>query len=142
VSAHVPQQTTPYYVGTLNGVMYRIRPGAMVPGGKMFALEPFEGPGHVPGQDRAPLVLRPAVPAGRDQVALAFEPPAPAIRDEAAASAALLAEQAKAERAAVAARLFKREGAEPLRAGHPDLWALLVRGTSLEGTTFQAATGR
>jgi hypothetical protein len=88
VSAQISEQTSQFYVGTLNGVMYRIRPGAMTPGGKLFALEPFEAP----------------------------------------SSRTLLTP------------LFKREGAEPLRAGHPDLWALLVRGTSLEGTSFQAAS--
>jgi hypothetical protein len=33
---------------------------------------------------------------------------------------------------------FYRDGAEPLRAGHPDLWNLLVAGTCLEGSVFQA----
>ena len=35
-------------------------------------------------------------------------------------------------------RLFPRDGAEPLRAGHPDLWQLLVAGTCLEGSTFRS----
>jgi hypothetical protein len=37
-----------------------------------------------------------------------------------------------------AVKVFNRDGAEPLRAGHPDLWHLLVAGTCLEGTTFQS----
>jgi hypothetical protein len=34
--------------------------------------------------------------------------------------------------------LFTRDGPEPLRAGHPDLWRLLVAGTCLEGSTFRS----
>jgi hypothetical protein len=40
-------------------------------------------------------------------------------------------------RSADALNLFPRDGAEPLRAGHPDLWNLLVAGTCLEGSTFR-----
>ena len=36
------------------------------------------------------------------------------------------------------AKPFPRDGAEPLRAGHPDLWNLLVVGTCLEGSTFRS----
>ncbi len=146
MSAQISEQTSQFYVGTLNGVMYRIRPGAMTPGGKLFALEPFEAPAS-----RTLLTPVARVEAPRASVAgrRVAEPAAAAAALETAAadaaaeanarSAEANARSAEAERVAAAATLFKREGAEPLRAGHPDLWALLVRGTSLEGTTFQAA---
>jgi hypothetical protein len=144
VSAQISEQTSQFYVGTLNGVMYRIRPGAMTPGGKLFALEPFEAPSSrtllTPvGRVEAP----PASVAGRS----AAQPDAAAPALETARETATTdvagetgAPSLMAERVTAAATLFKREGAEPLRAGHPDLWALLVRGTSLEGTSFQAAS--
>ncbi len=124
MSAQISEQTSQFYVGTLNGVTYRIGPGAMTPGGKLFALEPFEGmPMPVADRSAAPRAATPAAP----------ETPAPIATVETTAGTAPV------ERATAAATLFKREGAEPLRAGHPDLWALLVSGTSLEGTSFQAA---
>jgi hypothetical protein len=141
VSAHVSEQTIPYYVGTLNGVMYRIRPDALAPGGKHFALEPFEGPRHGIAQPADPTGLGIVGSAAPDLAAQLAAPLVPVAAD-APVVALSPADRAKAERDAAAVKLFKREGAEPLRAGHPDLWALLVRGTCLEGTTFQAATGR
>jgi hypothetical protein len=48
------------------------------------------------------------------------------------------AEKAPAQKDESIARLFAREGSEPLRAGHPDLWRLLVAGTCLEGGTFRS----
>ncbi len=124
MSAQISEQISQFYVGTLNGVTYRIGPGAMTPGGKLYALEPFEGMSK-------PVSGRPAAP--RAATATAPETPAPMATVETSARSAPV------ERARAAATLFKREGAEPLRAGHPDLWALLVCGTSLEGTSFQAA---
>jgi hypothetical protein len=129
VSAQISEQTSQFYVGTLNGVMYRIGPGAMTPGGKLFALEPFEAL-SVPVAAR-PAIQRDATPPGAE--APVPETPAPVAASE------TIARTTQPERATAAVTLFKREGAEPLRAGHPDLWALLVRGTSLDGTSFQAA---
>jgi hypothetical protein len=45
--------------------------------------------------------------------------------------------QAEPERQASAAKLFHRDSADPLRAGHPDLWNLLVTGTCLEGSPYK-----
>ncbi len=124
MSAQISEQTAQFYVGTLNGVMYRIGPGALTPGGKLFALEPFEGLS-------APVVGRPT--AQRIEAPPAAEASAPVVAPETSLRTAPV------ERVTAAPTLFKRDGAEPLRAGHPDLWALLVRGTCLEGTSFQAA---
>jgi hypothetical protein len=140
VSAHLAQPNSEFFVGTLNGVMYRIRPGALATGGTMFSLEPIDAPAPALARAREPIDLR------SDGVLRGRAPAqAPVAVPSAPGDAALegivepVPDTATAEREAAAAKLFKREGAEPLRAGHPDLWALLVRGTSLEGTTFQDA---
>jgi len=134
VSAHLAQQNADFYVGTLNGVMYRIRPGALAPGGTMFSLEPIDRPAPAPVRSREPIDIRSAVVL-RDRAATEVSPQAPC-----APASDPIPDNGRAEREAAAAKLFKRDGAEPLRAGHPDLWALLVRGTSLDGTTFRGAS--
>jgi hypothetical protein len=143
VSAHLAQPNSEFFVGTLNGVMYRIRPGALATGGTMFSLEPIDAPAPSPARAMEPIDLRSAaVLRGRAQAQAQAPVAAPSAPGDAAAEAIgePVPDTGIAEREAAAAKLFKREGAEPLRAGHPDLWALLVRGTSLEGTTFQEAS--
>jgi hypothetical protein len=104
------------YVGIVNGVMYRIDPLSGRSLEPMFGAQPFKKWSDYPTID-APAQSSDAGPS---------ESGAPAI--EAAARSV--------PRVAVPSTLFPRSGAEPLRAGHPDLWALLVTGTSLEGSAF------
>lgn len=121
MSAHVSQPSLQYY-GVLNGIMYRIDTDSMSPAGRMV--------GAVPLALQAPALAQPL---------RAPTPSAEAIEAaERQAAEALAAERLRAERTAARALLFKRDGSEPLRAGHPDLWALLVAGTCLEGTAYPA----
>lgn len=121
MSAHLSQPSFQYY-GVLNGIMYRIDAESASPAGRMFGAVPIAMPARaVEYVALAPLREAEAVPA-----------------PEAKSAEELAAEQLRAERVAARALLFKRDSAEPLRAGHPDLWALLVAGTSLEGTDYPA----
>lgn len=121
MSAHLSQPSFQYY-GVLNGIMYRIDAESASPSAPLFGAVPvslqntvFERMARAP----SPVAEAPAVIDMKSPEELA-------------------AEQLRAERAAARALLFRRDGAEPLRAGHPDMWALLVNGTSLEGTDFPA----
>jgi hypothetical protein len=111
------------YVGILNGVMYRIDPSSGQSLTPMFEAEPFKQWPKF-GRDEALAPATPAVPA--------ISITEPAVETPAADQVV------KAEQAAAVSNLFPRSGAEPLRAGHPDLWALLVAGTCLEGSSFSS----
>jgi hypothetical protein len=111
------------YVGILNGVMYRIDPATGRSLEPMFQAEPFKTWPDYKGAD----VSAPAVAAV--QAAIGSDP---------VAQTAPMAEAAAPERIAEPCNLFPRSGAEPLRAGHPDLWALLVAGTCLEGSAYSS----
>ena len=122
MSASISEQNF-QYVGILNGVMYRIDPSTGRSVEPMFGTQPFRSwSDYVKDEASAP-----ALPAVRSRTATE----APAVADAEVAVASV-------ERVAAPSNLFPRSGAEPLRAGHPDLWALLVAGTSLEGTEFSA----
>jgi hypothetical protein len=110
------------YVGILNGVMYRIDPATGRSLEPMFEAEPFKVWPTYKGAEVSS-------PAAADLPAISAEP---------VAQAAPVAEAAALERTAEPSNLFPRSGAEPLRAGHPDLWALLVAGTCLEGSVFSS----
>lgn len=122
VSAQISQQNF-QYCGILNGVAYRIDPASGGSFKPMFEVEFWRMPAGPAVSTPAPVV----------SVASA----AAIVEAEAAESlAAAAAEAARAERIARHANLFPRSGGEPLRAGHPDLWALLVAGTCLEGSEY------
>jgi hypothetical protein len=126
------------YVGIINGIVYRIdsntdRSGERV---ELVPLEvasttlderiaPFE---HKRRQSNRP-DDRPAAIDGSNTTKTTPTP----------AGAQATATQAPDQEPASEFRLFNREGPEPLRAGHPDLWRLLVAGTCLEGSTFRSA---
>jgi hypothetical protein len=122
VSAQISQQNFQYF-GILNGVAYRIDAasgGAFKP---MFEVESWKLP------------VTPAVSQPTPVITVAST----AVNAEAETAeslAAAAAEVARAERIARQANLFPRSGGEPLRAGHPNLWALLVAGTCLEGSEY------
>lgn len=122
------------YVGIINGVTYRIDPSANALSQGIFGQMPF---GMQPFSSTK--WLTPIEPSQTATTELHETPPATAAPTDATPALDLLVEQARAEREARAVRLFKRESGEPLRAGHPDLWALLVAGTCLEGSVFQSA---
>jgi hypothetical protein len=68
---------------------------------------------------------------------------APAPSEKTGGTSGLIGKRATVERVPVqkdeaTTRLFTREGAESLRAGHPDLWHLLIAGTCLEGSAFKS----
>jgi hypothetical protein len=110
------------YVGILNGVMYRIDPATGRSLEPIFESEPLKAWPNYPAAE----VSAPAAAA------------LPTISAEPAARTAPAVEAAPMERIAEPSNLFPRSGAEPLRAGHPDLWALLVAGTCLEGSAFSS----
>jgi hypothetical protein len=114
VSAHTEQNTS-HLMGMWNGVLYRIDPDA--PGGRVEIAPPKLPMRSVETRVEA----TPMVSAAR-LVAAGREPIASQAADDASATAALL---------------FKRDGSDTLRPGHPDLWALLVAGTSLDGCSYQ-----
>jgi hypothetical protein len=121
MSAHTSEQSF-QYVGILNGVMYRIDPSS----GR--SLEPV--PGSQPFRPRPDhLVDGPSAPFGA---------PVPVVRPAPVARVPAVVEPVPVAPAVLVSDLFHRSGAEPLRAGHPDLWALLVTGTCLEGTSFKS----
>ncbi len=109
------------YVGILNGVMYRIDPASGRSLEPMPQAEPFKAwPNYAGATVSAPVAAPPAISAN---------PVVQAAPVEAAESV---------ERIEEPSNLFPRSGAEPLRAGHPDLWALLVAGTCLEGSAYSS----
>jgi hypothetical protein len=124
MSAHVTEQSF-QYVGILNGVMYRIDPSSGGPAEPMFGTQAFKKWYNLDDNkaSAASNLMQPAVP----QLSAA---PVPA--PTAAVAEAVIVERV----AAPPSNLFPRSGAEPLRAGHPDLWALLVAGTCLEGCAY------
>jgi hypothetical protein len=110
------------YIGILNGVMYRIDPLS----GR--SVEPMDG--YQPLKTWSDYATNGA--HAQSSAALQTVSGAPAV-DEATVAAAV-----PVQRVAAAPKLFPRSGAEPLRAGHSDLWALLVAGTCLEGSSFSS----
>jgi hypothetical protein len=123
VSAQISQQNF-QYCGILNGVAYGIDPASGGSFKPMFEVESWRMP-------MAPAVGKPA-----PDVTVASEAASSEAETAETMAAAAAAEMVRAERIARTANLFPRSGGEPLRAGHPDLWALLVVGTCLEGSEY------
>ena len=120
MSAHISEQSF-QYVGILNGVMYRIDPLS----GR--SIEPiFASRSLTKWSDDA-----------EEEAAADVSMALPNVSAEAAGASEMVAEGV-AEEVVPVSSLFPRSGAEPLRAGHPDLWALLVAGTCLEGSEFRS----
>jgi hypothetical protein len=122
------------YLGIINGIVYRID-STVSPAGPAFGLVPLEieplpvGEGLATTEPMPPPPARPARRrSGHMSVAAAETSATPPGTDD----------DARARKAEIAAALFPRDGAEPLRAGHPDLWNLLVAGTCLEGSSFRS----
>jgi hypothetical protein len=122
------------YLGIINGIVYRID-STVSPTGTAFGLVPLEMEPLPVGEGLATTQPMPpsAAPAARRRsvemsVAAAETSETPSGTDD----------DARARKAEIAAALFPRDGAEPLRAGHPDLWNLLVAGTCLEGSSFRS----
>jgi hypothetical protein len=116
------------YVGIINGVVYRIDSNMSL-SGERVELVPLQVQSIALNERIAPLEtvrrqpnMLDAWPAAIDGSDTTKTPPDPADDQEPVNDF----------------RLFTREGPEPLRAGHPDLWHLLVAGTCLEGTTFRS----
>ena len=115
------------YVGILNGVMYRIDPLSGRSVEPMFGSQPFKKWSDFSDGESS---------ARAAAASPALSALLPAVGPEPAIAASVVAEALSAEPVAAPSKLFPRSGAEPLRAGHPDLWALLVAGTCLEGSAF------
>jgi hypothetical protein len=125
------------YVGIINGVVYRIDSNMSL-SGERVELVPLQVQSIALNERIAPLEtvrrqpnMLDAWPAAIDGSDTTKTPPDPA-------DAQATVVQAPDQEPVNDFRLFSREGPEPLRAGHPDLWHLLVAGTCLEGTTFRS----
>jgi hypothetical protein len=102
------------YVGVLNGVVYRLDADMNICG-PVFRQAP---------QDVPPASVRAARPTPAAAIVVQCPP------------AATPADDGNFEDLDPASRPFHRESADPLRAGHPDLWHLLIAGTCLEGSPY------
>ena len=126
------------YCGVINGIVYRFS-NNVADSETVFEIAPL-GIKSVAVGEALLASLDNALASGSSEIRLPLasgsgtpedtDSPPPA---EATAGPAVIQEQE------LPVRLFAREGAEPLRAGHPDLWRLLVAGTCLEGSTFRSS---
>jgi hypothetical protein len=135
VSGQVDEQSS-RYLGILNGVMYRIN---MDTGnsGRTFELVPFELQPAATAEGGEPDATMPPLAVDLEAVAAAVAPSV-AVASRRVARAQPIIDVARAEKKERTAKLFNRDDGDPLRAGHPDLWNLLVAGTCLEGSTFES----
>lgn len=133
MSAHISGSSGEYF-GILNGVTYRIDPNVDASSRGIFRLTPLNMQPVRPTMPLTPVDALHSATADLHEAASAT-----AISAGATPAPDLVMDQASAEKEARTAKLLKREGPEPLRAGHPALWAILVAGTCLEGSLFQAA---
>jgi hypothetical protein len=128
------REPRPQYVGVLNGVWYRMDAGKHTSGG-VFRLAPEDMPPPAVAARLLPGLSTHSFPthAKPEPMVVALSGSLDAA-DDAPAAVMIAAQGTESQERAV--KPFQRESAEPLRAGHPDLWNLLVAGTSLEGSTF------
>jgi hypothetical protein len=124
------QDGLPQYLGIMNGIVYRIDTSSEEPG-KKFGLVPLEIQHCASSPDKAALSAYPASLL----TALASSGVAKTSVTQSVSEASV--KRAPAPEVSFVT-LFTRDGPEPLRAGHPDLWHLLVAGTCLEGSEFKS----
>jgi hypothetical protein len=126
------------YLGIINGVVYRIE--SNIDGSdRMFELVPLQDKPAGIVDPVAPVSNRPPLPATLQSGISILAPSEVTGTAGGLANAQATVSEALVQKEETAVRLFPRDGAEPLRAGHPDLWALLVTGTCLDGSTFRSA---
>jgi hypothetical protein len=125
------------YLGIINGVVFRID-STIDTAGRAVGLVSLETDAAAAskGVAAAPTKRRAAVHAGPSLSAGASSRVAETSATPSGAEETV--HEAQAGKAESIVHLFPRDGAEPLRPGHPDLWNLLVAGTCLEGTTFRS----
>jgi len=128
-------EQSPRYVGVLNGVWYRMDANIDNSGG-VFKLAQQDLPS--PAVARLMPGMTPCSVAVPREPASTVESPPKADYVEERPTTETSIEDGGVERPDKPVRPFYRDSAEPLRAGHPDLWNLLVAGTCLEGSVFQA----
>jgi hypothetical protein len=122
------------YLGVLNGVWYGMDANSDSSGG-IFKLSQQDVPSPAVAR-LMPGMARSSVAAPREPVSAVVEPPeADDVEDWPVSETGVEDEGSETPEKPV--KPFYRESAEPLRAGHPDLWNLLVAGTCLEGSIFQ-----
>ena len=128
------REQTAQYVVVLNGIWYRMDASGDSPGG-LSRLAPQEmPPPAAPGDETPP--KRKASFAARSKAVRSSPAPYNVAGSQSFQSSQITVDDAMSQPREQAGKPFYRDGAEPLRAGHPDLWNLLVFGTSLEGTDF------
>lgn len=124
------------YLSILNGVWYRVD-ASMVSSGRVFRLAPQDIQSAAAMGRLVPDTTIHPFAAHREAIPTVVAPPI-AADSERSARAEPNVEEVHTEIQEKAAKLFTRESGEPLCAGHPDLWNLLVAGTCLEGSTFSS----
>jgi hypothetical protein len=122
------------YLGVLNGVWYGMDANLDSSGG-IFKLAQQDIPSPAVAR-LMPGMARASVATPREPVSAVVGPP-DEDRVEDWPFFETGAEDEDSETLEKPVKPFYRESAEPLRAGHPDLWNLLVAGTCLEGSIFQ-----
>ena len=133
------QERSSHYVAVLNGRWYRID-GEKNSSEEFFRSDPLD---LQPPPAAAPAAgLDPAKTASLYVSTVGPVPEseaAPEIVSKKRYRPRIKIEDASSEMQQNGVRPFSRDGSDSLRAGHPDLWNLLVAGTCLEGSVFQRA---
>jgi hypothetical protein len=125
------------YLGIINGIVFRIDSTVDSSGSslELVSLEIGSVAGRK-GYAAAQTIAPPAPHAERPLSPDASDVEADSSGDPFGAEETV--DEAPGGKSESAAKPFARDGVEPLRAGHPDLWNLLVAGTCLEGSTFRS----
>jgi hypothetical protein len=123
------------YIGVLNGVWYRMDADAHSPGA-LFRLDPKDLPpsAKIPAISSTNRCSQSAHSKSNREIVSQAE----SCNFQADIIQTTTVDDLASEFSGNDVKRFYRDGAEPLRAGHPDLWNLLVAGTCLEGSEFQA----
>ena len=134
------QERSSHYVAVLNGRWYRID-GDMNSSVELFRTgtpDWHAPPAQVPAASRPETAVDADLPAARRD-AVPAETAASVTIQAKRSRLRIITEDAGAEMQQNRKRPFNRDSADSLRAGHPDLWNLLVAGTCLEGSMFERA---
>ena len=125
------------YCGVINGIVYRFT-NNVADSETVFEIAPLGINSAAVGESLL-ASLDNALASGSSEIRLPLATGSTTAEDtDSPPPAEATVEPAVIQEQELPVRLFAREGAEPLRAGHPDLWRLLVAGTCLEGSTFRS----
>jgi hypothetical protein len=127
-------EQTARYLGVLNGVWYGMDANGKSSGG-IFKLAQHDVPSPAVARLMPGMTRSSDAPPRGPAAAAVYPQKATDVEDLPATETSV--EDVGSETPEKPVKPFYRDSAEPLRAGHPDLWNLLVAGTCLEGSIFQ-----